>query len=334
MNRWFVAILVACALYLASGFYIVRGNEKVAVRQFGRAARMPDGRLRLEGSGLHYSLPWPFSQVDRVNLHEIRTLSVGVAEVDDAAAGGFLRSLETSNRSQFLTGDKNILHLQINAQYHVSEESADDFLFRSTSPERQLERIVETVATGLFAQSGVDFVHPLGQVELNGLLTDGVRRLVEGERLGLDVDDVTINAVYPPVLVKAYFLDVTNARADKINSINEANSYAERQRAAATGEAVRILDEAASYRQQTVESARARADSFARMIEQFQNEERSGVQSYAQARHMALRRYYLDSMRDILKIVSAKVLLDSGEPADLTIFGRPQNQKASPAAAK
>src|SRR5579862_1352581 len=171
MNRWLLAILIGCALYLASGFYIVRGNEKVAVRQFGRAARTSDGRLRLEGSGLHYGLPWPFSQADRVNLNEIRTLSVGVAEADDAAAGGFLRSLETSNRSQFLTGDKNILHLQINAQYHVSEPSVDDFLFRSAAPERHLERIVEAVATDLFARSGVDFVHPLGQVELNALLT-------------------------------------------------------------------------------------------------------------------------------------------------------------------
>ena len=310
---------------------MVRGNERAAVRRFGRAVRTADGRLELAAGGLHYSLPWPFSQIDRVNLNELRTLSVGVMENDDPADGGFLRSLETGARSQFLTGDKNILHLQITSQYHVSDQSTEDFLFRSVSPERQLERIIESVATDLFSRSGVDFVHPLGQVELNGLLTDGVRRLAEKEPLGIEIDDVTINAVYPPVLVKAYFLDVTNARADKINSINEAHAYAEQRHAAATSAARRTQDEAASYRKQTFESARAQADSFARMVDQFRREERSGTQTYAQARQIALARYYIDTMRDILKTVAGKIVLDSREPADLTIFGRPEGPKAGAA---
>ncbi len=332
MKRVTLFLVAACALYLAAGFYIVRGNEKAAVRLFGRAVRTPDGSLRLETGGLHYALPWPFSQIGRVNLNEIRTLSLGVMETDDVLAGGFLRSLEAANQSQFLTGDQNILHLQINTQYHVSEQAADDFLFRAMAPEKQLERIVASVATDLISQSGVDFVQPLGQVELNGLLTTGVRRLVEAQRLGLEIDDVAINAVYPPILVKAYFLDVTNARADKVNFINAANAYTEQRRAAATAEARRTLDEAASYRHQTVESARGRADSFTRMIEQFRDEERSGVQSYVEARRIALDRYYLETMREILKTASAKVLLDSKDPADLTIFSRPERQK--PPAAK
>jgi membrane protease subunit HflK len=141
--------------------------------------------------------------------------------------------------------------------------------------------------------------------------------------LGLDVDDVTINAVYPPILVKSYFLDVTSARADKINSINEGLAYAESRGAAAQAEARRTLDEAASYRRQTVESAQAQAESFSRLIEQFRREAQSGGRTYEQARKTALTRRYYDTMRDVLKRVSTKVLLDSGEPADLTIFTGP-----------
>jgi len=51
------ALLVA--VYLATGFYVVRGNEKAAVRRFGRFIRTPENRVALEGSGLHYTLPWP-----------------------------------------------------------------------------------------------------------------------------------------------------------------------------------------------------------------------------------------------------------------------------------
>jgi len=332
MKRFACLLLAAGLLYLASGLYVVRGNEKAAVRLFGRAARRPDGGLHLEAGGLHYAPPWPFSQIVRVNLNEIRTLSVGVNETEDVETGGFLRALETANQSQFLTGDQNILHLQINAQYHVSEQAAGDFLFRATAPEKQLEGIVASVATDLIAQSGVDFVQPLGQVELNGLLTTGVRRQAEAQHLGLEIDDVAINAVYPPILVKAYFLDVTNARADKVNFINAANAYAEQKHAASTADARRTLDEALGDRQQTVESARGRADSFARMIEQFREAQRSGAQSYVESRRIALDRYYLDTMGQVLRTVSAKVLLDSKEPADLTIFSRPEGTK--PASSK
>ena len=280
-------------------------------------------------------MPWPCSDIERINLNEVRTLSIGMGEVAEPGAGGFLRSLEAENRSQFLTGDKNILHLQINAQYRVAEPTVEDFLFRSVAPERHLERIVEAVAAGLIAQSGVDFVHPLGQVELNALLTAGVRRLAEEQRLGVEIDDVAINAVYPPILVKSYFLDVTR-RADKINSINEGLAYAEARNSAAQAEARSTLDAAASYRQQTVESARAEAESFSRLIEQLRHEEQSGAggRTYVQARQMALTRRYYDTMRDVLKTVATKVLLNSGEPADLTIFtstGRPP--AAAPAGA-
>jgi modulator of FtsH protease HflK len=141
---------------------------------------------------------------------------------------------------------------------------------------------------------------------------------------------VTINAVYPPILVKSYFLDVTSARADKINSINEGLAYAESRGAAAQAEARRTLDEAASYRRQTVESAQAQAESFSRLIEQFRREAQSGGRTYEQARKTALTRRYYETMRDVLKSVSTKVLLDSGEPADLTIFTAPGDARPAP----
>ena len=60
---------IVLTVYLASGFYVVRGNEQAVVRRFGRADRA------LVASGLHFDLPWPFARIERVNRHELRTLS-------------------------------------------------------------------------------------------------------------------------------------------------------------------------------------------------------------------------------------------------------------------
>lgn len=323
MKRFSSALLVVLAVYLASGFYVIKGNEKGVVRRFGRVLTHPGGTVALRGSGLHYDLPRPFAAVDRVNLNEVRTLTIGTAELEDATGTGFLRSPASTRQSQFLTGDKNILNLQMTVQYRISQTNPERFLFATESPERRLRCLAESAAADLISRSGVDFVHPLGLDELREMLTSQTRELAEQYRLGLTVEEVVINAVYPPVQVKAAFLDVSNARADKDQYINEAHAYAEQRLAAARAQERQVLDQAEIYRQQVVETARGQADSFTKIVAQFQREEQDGIHSYAQARQMAMRRLYIETMESVLRKVAGKVLLDSGKPVDLTIFRDP-----------
>jgi membrane protease subunit HflK len=323
MKRWAIFAAAAFGLYLLSGFYILKGNEKGVVRRFGRVVTTSTGTALLTGSGLHFEWPWPFARVDRVNLNEIRTLSIGSAEIDDALATAFLQPVDASRQSQFLTGDKNILNLQVTVQYRVSEEGVGDYLFGSESAEQRLALVVEATAADLISQSGVDFVHPLGLGELRELLTARTRQLAAESRLGLEVEEVAINSVYPPLRVKADFLDVSNARADKEKYINSALAYEEQRLAAARGESQQVLDEAEIYRRQLVESARGSADSFHKMLAQFQHDEARGIPRRT-AQHMALRRHYLDTVETVLRKVAGKVFLDSGKPVDLTIFRDPK----------
>ena len=163
----------------------------------------------------------------------------------------------------------------------------------------------------------------LGRTELREVLVTGIRDLVSGLHLGIHVDDVTIGSVYPPIPVKAQFLDVMNARADRETYINEATAYAEQRQAEASAQARKLLDEADIYKQQMVEAARGKADSFTKLIQQFRLEEQQGVQSYADARTMALQRRYTEVVEGVLRRAAAKVLLDSGKPVDLTILHDP-----------
>ena len=71
---WLPAAAVLMA-WLVSGFYIVQGNQQGVVRRFGRLVRNDAGRVQISPSGLRWDLPWPLAQVDRVNTHEVRTLT-------------------------------------------------------------------------------------------------------------------------------------------------------------------------------------------------------------------------------------------------------------------
>src|SRR5207247_11180914 len=111
-------LAVLLAIYLASGFYIVKGNEQAVVRRFGRA------QADLMTSGLHYDLPWPFARIDRVNVHQARTISVGVTAGDLPEGGNsFLREVNADRQAEFLTGDKNILNLQVQVQYQFADQA-------------------------------------------------------------------------------------------------------------------------------------------------------------------------------------------------------------------
>lgn len=308
------------ALYLLSGFFVVRGNETAVVRRFGAAVKNANGEIRLWPSGWHYDCPWPFASVDRVKLNEIRTLSIGNLEQEEPLQNSFLRNVDPARQAQFLSGDKNILNVQISVSYRVSDSAIGEFLFAAVSPERRLRTLAESVLADSMLHSGVDFVHTLGRNELRELMTSRLQRLAAEQRLGLMVDDVTIGNVSPPLRVKAEFIDVMNARADKETAINQARAYSEQREAEARATAQRAKDAAEVIRRQSVESAKAESESFSKLIAQLRSDEQSGRRSYAEARQMTLRRKYLDTLEEVLRKVAAKVVLDSGQAIDLTIL--------------
>jgi len=320
MKRWTVLFLLVLLPYLSTGFFTVQGNEKGVVRRFGKARMSPTGNVELIGSGLHYDLPWPFSRVDRINLNEVRTLTIGLVESDNVGESGFLQAVDSATPSQFLTGDKNILNLQITVQYRISKSNTYDYLFGSESPEERLQLIVESNASDLISRSGVDFVNPLGLGELREMFTAQVRRLAETHQLGIEVEEVAVSAVYPPIRVKADFIEVSNARADRDKYIYSANAYAVQLKQESRAQAQQIGDEAEIYRRQLVEAAKGSAFSFSQIVKQFQETSPEDAASKTVARRIAMQRLYLDTMEEVLRKVKAKVLLDSDKPVDLTIF--------------
>lgn len=314
MKRTAVLFLILAAAYFSTGFFIVGGNEKALVRRFGRA------QLPLAGSGLHYALPWPMSTISRINPHEVRTLQIGGIASEAVEGDQFLLAADQYQLDEFLTGDKNILNVQVNVQYRISEADVQDYLFGCVNPEAHLRLITESLLGDAVARSGVDFVHPLGLAELQAMLTERTRQLVQSRRLGVVIEEVTIAGVSPPLLVKQAFVDVSNARASKERFINEALAYREQTVAAAEADAKKNVDQAETSRRTAIESARGEADRFGKVVAQFRADADAGVQTYAQSRQMTLRQKYLEMLETIVPKLANKTLLDTDKPVNLTIF--------------
>ncbi len=306
--------------YLATGLYVVRSDEKALLRRCGRLVRTPAGTPLLVAAGVHWDLPWPFARIDRVRTNEVRVLSVGVPEVESVESDQFVPTQAVSRRSQFLSGDKNVLNVYFTVQYRIDEARIDEFLYRSVAPEHHLRRAAEAAMADAIIQSGVDFVHTLGHAELRQYVLQRLDRFVDRQRLGVIIEDVAIGSVYPPTRVKAEFLDVMNARADRETYVHQARAYAEERLAAAQAEAQKIRDAAEAERHREIELAAAEADRFRQLMQRLRDAATDGPPSYETARALALQREYLDVLESILRRVSRKVLLDDRQPVDLTIL--------------
>lgn len=295
-------------IWLLTGFFTVPANEIAVVRRFGRATSPP------RSSGLQYDLPWPLTRIDRVNLNAIRTLTVGEA-TDEANA--FL-SPATTQPNTFLTGDRNLLQVRIVVQYRASEEFLSEWLYASEAPERRLHALVESIATDLVSRSGVDFVHTQGLSELNNRLLVAVRASAKDQRLGCDIEQVTIDRAEPPPRVKAEFLDVSNARADMARSINEARAYAEQKLAESQADARQLVDTAERERGAKVSGAAGSADRFSKLVAQIQSDSKTSGRDYALSRSLTQKRLYIETLREVLGRAKSKVVLD-GSPADIVV---------------
>lgn len=314
MKRIVLFGLLLLAAYAATGVFVVRGNEQAVVRWFGRV------QPKLTGSGLHYALPWPMCRVDRVNLNETRTVTVGLGNADEVDDSDFLKPLASSRQSEYLTGDKNILHLQISVQFRI--EDPLPFLLHQESPERHLRYLTQALVSDVVARSGVDYVHPLGLNALRQRLTVEARRMAGMQALGVFVEDVTLGDVRPPVPVKQAFLDVSNARAEKDRLISEAQTMSEKLVAQAEAQASQLRDQAESSRAQDLSEASAEANRFNALVDQFDRAKTSTPDSRAQARTLTMQRLYWTTLEDLLPKLARQIYVDGQKPVDLTIQRR------------
>lgn len=308
-NRALVWSLALVAAYIATGIYIVRGDEQALVRRFGKADPA------LAKGGLHIDLPWPLARVERINVHRLRTISVGIVALEPFDGAGFLRDAGLDRQAEFLTGDKNILNLQVNVHYMIADPHR--YFFGCQAPETGLKLLAESLVTEKVAQCSVDYVHPLGLTELRALLVQSLREAAEREPWGLTVDDVTIAGVLPPVEVKAAFLDVSNARAERDRTISQELARAEKLKAAAEAGVRQLLDRAESERLARVEAARGSADRFVRIVDQFRDEAAAAGQTPADVRRATMQRLWTSALEELLPKLARQVLLDPDQPLDL-----------------
>lgn len=204
--------------------------------------------------------------------------------------------LHRINSSSMLTGDLNIVEVDLSVQYSIAD--ARDFVLNVRSPESSLREATDSALR-----------HVVGSTEMHEVLTEGrsqvaievetrLQEYLDSYQAGIRIGKVNVEETTPPRQVQSAFDDVNRAREDEERVKNEAQAYVNRIIPEARGRAQRALEEAQGYREQVV----SRAQGDARRFEQLLTE-------YAKAPQVTRERLYLDAVQEVMTN-SSKILVD------------------------
>lgn len=255
-----VALAVLLGAYLLTGVTTVRPDERAVVRRFGKVVDVPR-------PGLYVGLPWGMDRVDRIPAGLVRRVPVGYPRdwQDDG---------ESAPPGQLLTGDHNLVNLQVEVHYTADQEAGPEavvaYVLHADRCDALVARVAETVMAEWVAQRNVDDVLLLGKAQLPDWVVKQTQQRLEGYALGVRIQSASVAYLLPPDAVKKAFDEVTAAQTKKETRLTEAVQKGNRTRREAEMERVKLEQAAAAEVRATVELARTEAETFQRRREQYQ----------------------------------------------------------------
>jgi membrane protease subunit HflK len=282
---WRRLLPALAAAYLLSGVYFVFADQQAVVLVFGKV------RQPRVGPGMHWAPPFPLGRVERLKVLETKRLTVGVEAPDQVLgrSGG-------EPRSQFLTGDQNLIDIRLAVQYQI--EDPVRYLYGARDVTAVLARTVESALSGVVVRRNVDDLLTLEKVAVQNEVQQRAQTVVQ--RFGISIASVGLESITPPDEVLEAFRDVASAREDRERIVREAEAYGNALVPKARGEAERLRQEAASYGERKVNEARGEASRFTSLAAE-----------YRKARDVTSARLFLETMEEVLPRLR-KLVIESG----------------------
>jgi Cu+-exporting ATPase len=270
-------LAVVAAVYLLSGWHVVRVGEVAVVQRFGKLVGTP------EPPGLHYRLPYPFARHRIVRPGEVRRVEVGFRTVPGSFAepsayewnaqhrGG--RNQRQDLEATVLAGDENLVDVNLVVQYCVADPLAAVFRIapRQSDGARQWDVLVRAVAEASLRSEmsgqSAEAILASNRTAMEEAIRMRMSSTLAEYGTGFRVQAVCLADVHPPLEVVSAFRDVTSAREEKEAKINEAEAYQYQTEAWARGEAKKDVLTAQALKEDRTQRARGGADRFVAIAE-------------------------------------------------------------------
>lgn len=334
-----ILIVAALACMVFGGFFSVKESEVAMIFRFGRLHAV-NGQEVLRSGDWYWHWPYPIDE--KVVWPAQRSITVTTEQFAPRLDANRLKSMQQEapppegaqplrpgQDGYLLTGDANIMHMAWTLTYRVTDAKryylgfAEDPKPQPNAPKdapksdrRGVETLIRSaLEDAVIQEAGIrpveDVFRPGGTAAAVAAgregLTDAVRarvvKTLEGLDVGIEVQQVSLVEVQPPVAVQLAFRDVLNAATDKDTDVRKALAYEKRVVTEAEGRASQVLSDARAYRTRVAESVKASAAYFETVRAEYEKNPDTMLVSL-----------YADTMREILAKAETKYILHAAAP--------------------
>jgi modulator of FtsH protease HflK len=265
-----VAVVVVVVIWAASGFYTIKEAERGVVTRLGKLSHI-----------VQPGLNWKPTFIDEV-------IPVNVESVRELAASGVM-----------LTSDENVVRIEMNVQYRVTDPAA--YLFNVTNPDDSLRQATDSAVRGVIGKYTMDKILTEGRTIVRSDTQRVLEETIRPYNMGITLLDVNFQAARPPEEVKAAFDDAIAARENEQQYIREAEAYTNEVQPRANGQAQRLLEDARAYAARKVLEAQGEVAGFAKLLPE-----------YKAAPEITRERLYIETMEKVLGHTRKVLASDKG----------------------
>jgi len=238
--------LLTLVVYALSGIYSVGPSQRGVQTFLGRPAPMP------KTPGLHIHAPWPVGAARLIDVSRVRSSRIKFEWPNDPG-----------HKCYLLTGDENVIELEIQVHYVVKDPVA--FVYSGIKPVTLLAMAARARSVSILARMTVDDALTIGRPVIASKLKTRLNKEIS-DQLGVQVTSVLITRLTPPVQVRAAFAAVASAKADQARKISDAYGDRNRQIPRARANSGRILSTARAKAGELLEGTRGWMAAFQKTL--------------------------------------------------------------------
>jgi modulator of FtsH protease HflK len=243
--HWWVATMAI--VYALSGITIVKPDEVAVVLRWGHLEGATPA-LQEHGPGLLFAFPRPVDEVVRVQVKRVSEVAVTTLSTDISSAGGSVspqsgpvpqgedddevvvnansaNTLEPITQGYALTGDENIVHVEMVARYRVRDPA--EWAFYGPKAEDVLRVEVSAAMVRSLGEMGVDRVLSDGRKDLIATAARRAQAGLDASHSGLELSSLELTRLSPPAALAEEFDAVQSAFIGAETDKKDAQAYAE-----------------------------------------------------------------------------------------------------------
>lgn len=233
-------ILIVMLVWLFSGVYKVENGESAIELYLGKINPYNGKNVRTEN--LYWSLPFPFTEVIKIQTKKEHSLRVdvfpqGPGDMQDTANDPLVKG----HRNYYITKDMNLLHLGWDITYRIKELDKfittlyeDGDINRGSGVDKPWEdnskKLLVQISRSVMLdecsrQIAMDVL--TSKNVFNTVVKDRIQRALDKMETGIELTSLHLVQVDPPISVKSSFVEVILSKVRKNQVVTESKGKKE-----------------------------------------------------------------------------------------------------------